>query len=75
MENQEQPAANAWIEKLFQHDSARDGGVIRRKIANVDRFSSTAMLEAEVKRRGFHLILCGDQYLIVCSEEEPQVIC
>ncbi|MGR9273185.1 hypothetical protein ACU8KI_01005 [Rhizobium leguminosarum] len=64
-----------WIEQIFQAEAARNGNLIRRKIASVHQFASEALLEAEVKRRGFHMIVSGDQYVILCNPGQFQVVC
>jgi hypothetical protein len=64
-----------WIDQIFQAQAARNGAVIRRKISSVAQFASHDLLEAEVRSRGFHMITCGDQYVIICNPGQLQVIC
>ena len=58
--------SNQWIAQIFQAQAARNGGIVRRKMASVAQFASSAALEAEVRRRGFHMVETGDQYVIFC---------
>jgi hypothetical protein len=64
-----------WIRQIFLAQAARNGGVVRRKIDSVARFASHQALEAEVRRRGFHMVISGDQYVILCNAGQFQVIC
>ena len=68
-------ASDIWIDQLFSAQSARSGGVVRRKIADVERNVGRARLELEERRRGFHLIECGGQLVVVCSRADIRLIC
>ncbi|WP_368185206.1 hypothetical protein [Aestuariibius sp. HNIBRBA575] len=43
------------------------GGVLRHNVRDIDRGPGRDALMAEVKRRGYHLIECGDQFIIICN--------
>jgi len=57
----------AYINAIFRAAAAIKGGIVRRSIADVDKFASHRYLVEEVKRRGFHMFESGDQYIIVCN--------
>ena len=59
---------SAWLDQVFAAGQANRGGVVRRSVATVRRYSSEAELIAEAKRRGFHVIKTGDQYVILCHQ-------
>ncbi len=43
---------------------------------DVARYASAAELEAEVRARGFHMALIGQQYVIVCNPAGGiQIVC
>ena len=65
----------ASINDIFRAASAKNGNVVRRKIANVDKYASLKYLLKEVQDRGFHLIETGDQYIIVCNTGKLKVHC
>jgi hypothetical protein len=67
--------ASAWVQQIFLAQAASNGGILRRKIASVVQFASSADLEAEVKRRGFHMVETGDQYVIFCHTGNFRMIC
>ncbi|MCR9112149.1 MAG: N-(5'-phosphoribosyl)anthranilate isomerase [Rhodobacteraceae bacterium] len=59
-------SAEPWIAQIFSTQAARKGAVVRRSRAWVDREVGRDAFEAEIRRRGFHLIETGDQFVIVC---------
>ncbi len=65
----------AWVRQIFNAQAARNGGVVRRKISSVRRFASDAELENEVKIRGFHMVVSGDQYVILCNTGQFKLVC
>lgn len=69
------PVNPAWCARLFGAQAARSGGVVRRKKRDVHREIGYAAFVAEVQARGFHLIECGDQYLVICHDGHLRVIC
>lgn len=62
---------HAWLEDLFSAKAVDKGGIVRRAVRDVGR----AALLAEVRRRGFHLIECGGQFIVICNPGQMQVIC
>jgi len=64
-----------WLCQIFGARAALTGGVVRRKRADVERKVGLARLELEVRRRGFHMIACGSQIVIVCDKAPVRVIC
>jgi hypothetical protein len=61
------PSPKQWMAQWFRAKAVRNGGVIRRNVADVNRFASYKLLLAEVRRRKFHLIRCGGQYIVLCN--------
>ncbi len=65
----------AWVTQIFDAQAVRNGGVVRRKISSVGRFASEALLKAEVQQRGFHMVVSGDQYVILCNTGRFDLLC
>jgi hypothetical protein len=63
-----------WIEKIFAAKAAQNGGIVRRKVSNVEKYASEWELKSAVKARGFHLVRCGDQYVILCNRGTIKVV-
>ncbi|SLN14242.1 N-(5'-phosphoribosyl)anthranilate isomerase [Roseisalinus antarcticus] len=67
--------ARFWLDQMFGARSAQTGGVIRRKIAWVDREIGRDRLLQEVQNRGFHLLEAGGQFIIVCAPGPIRMLC
>ena len=67
--------AQQWIAQVFSAQAVGNGGIVRRKIASVNQYASHQDLEDEVRRRHFHMVITGDQYVIMCNTGHWQVIC
>jgi hypothetical protein len=66
----------AWLAYVFRSGQVVRGNINRRSMDSVARFASPEALEAEVKRRGFHMVMMGDHYVILCRRDGPiKVIC
>jgi hypothetical protein len=68
------PNGKAWIKQWFKAKAVANGGVIRRNIDDVRKFASRKLLLAEVRRRGFHLIVCGGQYVVLCNRGQVKIV-
>jgi hypothetical protein len=64
-----------YIHRIFQAQQAKRGGIVRRKVSDIDKFASMAQLEAEVRLRGFHMWITGKQAVILCHRGDLQMIC
>ncbi len=63
-----------WIRQLFSSKAARDGGVVRRKVRDVERIVGCQRFEQEVRRRGYRAVQNGTQYVIFCNREALRLI-
>lgn len=64
-----------WIGHLFASQAARQGGVIRRKVRDVDRFVGREAFLAEMRRRGFAVVENAGQFVIFCNHEPIRRVC
>lgn len=62
-------SAETWLLHLFSSQAAREGGVIRRKIRDIDRFVGREAFLAEMSRRGFTVVENAGQFVIFCNQE------
>lgn len=60
-------ASQYWLDVVFSAKAVQHGGVVRRSIAWVENEIGREQFEIEVKRRGFHLIEAGRQFIVACS--------
>ncbi|TDL83731.1 N-(5'-phosphoribosyl)anthranilate isomerase [Palleronia sediminis] len=75
MEKMTQAHKDRWLQAIFSAKTVERGGVVRRSVAWVEREIGSEMLIAEVRRRGFHMLETGGQYLIVCNRGQVRMIC
>lgn len=69
------PQGSAWIEQMFEANSA-NGGIVRRKIADVEKFGGgLKKLIAYVRAQQFHLIETGDQCVVLCHPGAMKIHC
>ncbi|MBD3663955.1 N-(5'-phosphoribosyl)anthranilate isomerase [Sulfitobacter aestuariivivens] len=66
--------AEHWIRHIFSSKSARDGGVVRRKVRDVERIIGSGAFEAEVRRRGYRAVQNGQHYVVFCNAERLRLI-
>ncbi|WP_260000028.1 N-(5'-phosphoribosyl)anthranilate isomerase [Leisingera caerulea] len=64
-----------WMQQIFDVKSARQGGVVRRKLHDAERNVGLPRLQAEVKRRGYHAVSNGDQVVIFCKNDPVRLLC
>lgn len=59
----------AWLTHMFSARSAVQGGVLRRKIRDVERYVGREAFLAEMRRRGFSVVENAGQFVIFCNRE------
>ena len=64
----------AWIDQIFDSDQAKNFGVVRRAVVDVQKYGPEPDLIAEVTSRGFHMVKIGDQYVILCNKGTMKVV-
>ena len=65
----------AWARQIFDCTAARNGGIVRRSVRWVDKEIGRERLIAECRGRGFHLLECGDQFVIICNAGQLRMLC
>ena len=59
---------DGWLHDLFACKAVQQGGVIRRKTRDVDRFVGMDRFLREIDRRGFQVVENGGQLVIFCNQ-------
>lgn len=67
--------AHRWLAEFFAAQAAQKGGVIRRSLREVENRCGFARLELEVRRRGWHLLVCGGQAIVICDAAPIRTLC
>ena len=65
---------SAWLNAIFNAGQVNKGNIVRRRKRDVNRYASMADLEAEGRRRGFHLVEIGDQVVVICNRGNVRLI-
>lgn len=65
--------AEQWFRHLFRAKSALDGGVVRRKVRDMERMVGREAFEQELRRRGFSAIENAGQVIVFCNSEPVRV--
>lgn len=58
-----------WLRHLFSSQAAQEGGVIRHKTRDIERYVGREAFLAEMQRRGFAVIENAGQFVIFCNRE------
>ncbi len=67
--------ADIWLLQLFSAKTARQGGIVRRSVRDVERIVGRENFQAELMRRGFHAVENSGQYVIFCNNAPVHVVC
>lgn len=68
-------SAQRWLSQVFSSRAAAAGGVIRRKVTDVDRILGRKAFLAEMQRRGFTVVENAGQFVIFCNCEPVRRVC
>ncbi|CAN0605659.1 unnamed protein product, partial [Ectocarpus sp. 12 AP-2014] len=56
-----------WLKDLFASKAVAQGGVIRRKARDIERFAGMERFMAEIDRRGFQVAENSGQIIVFCN--------
>lgn len=57
-----------WLDDLLSSKSARSGGVVRRKVRDVERIMGMPRFLCHLQQRGFQVVRNGDHLVIFCNQ-------
>ena len=60
---------DVWLNDLFACKAVQQGGVIRRKARDIERFAGMENFMREVHRRGYQVAENAGQIVIFCNRE------
>lgn len=58
-----------WMDQLLTSQTARQGGVVKRKVRDVERLVGRRAFAEEVARRGFQAVENREHFVIFCNLE------
>jgi hypothetical protein len=56
-----------WLAQIFASQAARQGGIVKRKVRDVERLVGRAGFERALRLRGFQAVENGDHFVIFCN--------
>lgn len=68
-------SADTWLLQLFSAKSARQGGIVRRSVLDVERIVGRDQFRVELLRRAFNAVVNSGQYVIFCNNAPVHVVC
>lgn len=63
-----------WIVQVFSARAAAEGGIVRRKVADVERLIGRQRFLHEVHRRGFRVVENAGQFVIFCNRQPVRLL-
>lgn len=63
-----------WFDHLFTAKSARAGGVVRRKVRDMERMVGREAFLAEIRHRGFTAVENAGQVIVFCNAEPVRLV-
>lgn len=67
--------ADIWLRHLFSSKAAQQGGVVRRKVRDVERIVGRVRFERELIRRGYHAVENSGHFVIFCNNAPIKPVC
>lgn len=58
-----------WLDHVFSSQSALRGGVVRRKVRDVERLVGRPLFRDELRKRGYRAVENGDDFVIFCNRK------
>jgi hypothetical protein len=59
-----------WMRQMLATKTALDGGVIRRKVSDVERLLGRDTFLAAMKKRGFRVVENSGHFVVFCNSDE-----
>ncbi|MGY9046389.1 MAG: aspartate aminotransferase [Rhodobacterales bacterium] len=67
-------APDIWVRQIFSAKAARDGGIVRRSLRDIDRMIGRDAFERELQRRGYSAVFNAGQVVIFCNNEPVRLL-
>lgn len=62
-----------WLDHIFSAQAALRGGVVRRKVRDVERFVGREMFRDELRKRGYRAVENGADFVIFCNRNPIRI--
>ncbi len=57
-----------WAYQIFSSQEAMRGGVVKRKVRDVERLLGRSVFLYEVERRGYQAVENGENFVVFCNK-------
>lgn len=62
-----------WMRQMFATKTAMDGGVVRRKVSDVERLVGRDAFLAAMKKRGYRVVENAGHFVAFCNSDDVLV--
>ncbi len=59
-----------WMRQMFSTKTALDGGVIRRKVSDVERLVGRDAFFWAIKKRGYRVVENAGHFVVFCNSDD-----
>lgn len=63
-----------WMTQMFSARTAAEGGIVRRRVSDVERLVGRERFVREVARRGYRAIENGGHFIVFCNAEPVKIV-
>ena len=63
-----------WLSQMFGARIAIDGGIVRRKVDDIERLVGRRRFLHEIDRREFHVVENAGQFVVFCNQDPVVVL-
>ena len=63
-----------WLDQIFSAKSALQGGVVRRKVRDIDRLVGRPLFREELRKRGYRAIENNGNFVIFCNRAPLRIL-
>lgn len=67
-------APEDWLDQIFSAKSAMSGGVVRRKVRDVERLVGRPLFREELRKRGYRAVENNGHFVIFCNRAPIRVL-
>lgn len=64
-----------WVDQIFSARQAREGGMVRRALSDVNRFGVYDEIVERARDEDWHVVEIGDQLAVLCHPGQIQLVC
>jgi hypothetical protein len=62
--------SHQWMRQMFATRTALDGGVVRRKVSDVERLVGRDAFLAAMKKRGYRVVENAGHFVVFCNSDD-----